>query len=424
MKHTRQNGATWSIAKDRHVPQKSPFWFACFRDEHGRRTRRSTKTTDQALAEEIAMKWAQLAQSGRAGRLTESQCRNVISQMYERVVGEPLHFRTTRTYLAEWVENTRGDVDHRTYLKYYQAVHLFLKHLGVKADRLLREITPTDVRSWRDSLKAKGLSAPTVNGALTILRMPFKAAHDLGFIDINPCATSAVRVLRDEARNVSKDVFTPEQIAALLRAAPSEDWRGMILCGYFTGLRLRDCSELRWSNVNLDRSVIIVTTQKTKKDVTVPIHPQFGAWLKNQTRGIGKAPVFPSLSGQEGGGRNGLSMQFKRIMERAGIRGRILREAVGAGRKQSSLTYHSLRHSMNSALANAGVGVELRQQLIGHSSLEMNLLYRHPDVEILRQAVMKVPHIPDKKSLAVLGRSLVTEKLRAQGEPMRKATKV
>jgi integrase len=420
MKQTRQNGATWSIAKDRHVPQKSPCWFACYRDEHGRRTRRSTKTTDQTLAEEIAMKWAQLAQSGRAGRLTESQCRNVIAQMYERVIGEPLHFRTAQTYLSEWVENTRGDVDHRTYLKYFQAVHLFLKHLGVKADRLLREITPTDVRSWRDSLKAKGLSAPTVNGALTILRMPFKAAHDLGYLDINPCTTSAVRVLRDEARNVSKDVFTREQIAALLSAAPSEDWRGMIMLAYFTGLRLRDCSDLRWSNVNLDKGVITVTTRKTRKDVTVPVHPQFMAWLKNQTRGIGKAPVFPSLSGKEGSGRNGLSMQFRRIMDEAGIKGRILREATGAGRKQSSLSFHSLRHSFNTALHDAGVGVELRQELIGHSSLEMNKLYSHPDIEVMRGAIAKLPHIPDKKSMAALGRSLVTEKLRAQGVPTRK----
>ena len=31
--------------------------------------------------------------------------------------------------------------------------------VGVKADRLLREITPTDIRSWRDALKRQGLAA-------------------------------------------------------------------------------------------------------------------------------------------------------------------------------------------------------------------------------------------------------------------------
>jgi integrase len=423
MNHTKQNKASWSIARDRHVPSKSPYWFACFRDQHGRRVRRSTKTTDQTLAEEIAMKWAQVASAGRAGRLTESQCRKVIAEMYERAVGEPLHFRTASTYLSEWVENTKANVDHRTYLRYYQVIQQFLKHLGMKAERLLREITSADVCSWRDKLRNDGRSAPTVNFAVATLRMPFKTAHDNGYIDINPATPSAVRSLKDEARNVGKDVFTPEQIAALLRAAPSEDWRGMIMLAYFTGLRLRDCSELRWSNVNLDKHIITVETRKTRKTVTVPIHPQFGAWLASQTRGIGKAPVFPTLAGKSTSGATGLSMQFKRIMERAGVKGRLIRQAKGEGHNVSSLTFHSLRHSFNSALANAGVGVEMRQELIGHSSLEMNLLYRHPDIEVMRGAIAKLPHIPDRKSMATLGRSLVTEKLRATGELDRKAVR-
>src|SRR5262249_52122521 len=121
-----------------------------------------------------------------AGRLTESHCRKVIAEMYERTIGEPLHFRTARAYLFEWLEGTKADVEIRTYSRYYQTIHEFLAHLGVKAERLLREITPTDIRLWRDKLKAKGLSAPTVNGAIKVLRMPFKAAHDLGYIEINP----------------------------------------------------------------------------------------------------------------------------------------------------------------------------------------------------------------------------------------------
>src|SRR5262245_39837407 len=334
------------------------------------------------------------------GRLTESHCRKVIAEMYECTVGEPLHFRTARAYLVEWLEGTKADVEVRTYSRYYQTIHAFLAHLGGKAERLLGEITPSDIRLWRDKLKVKGLSAPTVNGAIKVLRMPFKAAHDLGYIEINPCTKNSVRLLKDEARNVSKDVFTLEQIEALIQAAPSEDWRGMIMLAYFTGLRLRDCSELRWSAVDLDARIIGVTTRKTRKTVTVPIHPQFDAWLEKQTRGIGKAPVFPTLAGKAGSGKSGLSMQFKRIMERAGIKGRLLREATGEGRSQSSLSFHSLRHSFNAALANAGVGVELRQELTGHSSVEMNRLYTHPDIEVKRAAVLKLPVIPKGKARA------------------------
>jgi len=387
-----------SIVKDSHNPPKSPYWIACYNgtgsDGKVQRFKRSTKTTDAKLARRLADEYEQLAKQGGEKRLTESQCRKVIADMYERIVGEPLHFRTARTYLLEWLEGQKTAVELRTYWVYYQRIHEFLEHLGVKADRLLREITPTDVRSWRDKLKAKGLSAPTVNGAIKVLRMPFKGAHDAGYIEINPCTPNQVKLLKDEARNVSKDVFTSKQIAALINAAPSEDWKGLILCAYFTGLRLRDCSELRWSSVDLDEHVISVTTRKTKKDVTVPIHLQFALWLVRQTRGIGKAPVFPSLAGKSGSGKSGLSMAFKRIMDRAKIKGRILREATGEGRSQSSLSFHSLRHSFNAALANAGVGVEMRQELIGHASIEMNRHYTHPNLEVKRKAIAQLPTVP------------------------------
>jgi integrase len=386
-----------SITKDTHVPPKSPYWIGCFNgvgtDGKVRRLKRSTKTTDRKLAQRLAEEWEQLEKLAGKGRLTESQCRKVIAQMYERTVGEPLHFKTVREYLAEWLESKKGETELRAYWKYRQIIDEFLNHVGIKADRLLREITPIDIRSWRDVLKRKGLAAPTVNHAIKILRMPFKAAHDSGCIEINPCTKNSVRPVKDETRNVEKDVFTPEQLAELIRAAKGDDWKGAIVCGVYTGLRLRDVADLQWSAINWEEQKITVTTRKTRKDVTVPIHPQFASWLEKQTRGIGKAPVFPTLAGKSGAGKSGLSMQFKRIMERAGIRGRVLREAVGAGRSQSSLSFHSLRHTFNAALANAGVAVEIRQKLTGHASPEMNAQYTHHELAPLRAAIAAIPSI-------------------------------
>jgi len=385
-----------SITKDAHQPPKSPFWIACYNgigsDGRLRRIKRSTKTTDRKLAQRLADEWEALEKLAGEKRLTESHCRKVIAQMYERTTGEPLHFHTAREYLNEWVESKRNETELRSFLKYQQVANEFLSHIGAKADRVLRDITPADIRSWRDALKRKGLSAPTVNQAVKTLRMPFKAAHEGGYIDINP-TKNAVRPLKDKVSDVEKDVFRPEQIAALLGAAPSQDWKGAILCGYYTGLRLRDIADLQWSVVDLDRRIITVTTRKTGKTVTVPMHPEFAAWLAGQTRGIGKAPVFPTLAGKSGGGKSGVSMAFKRIMERAGIRGRLLREASGAGRSQSSLSFHSLRHSFNSAMANAGVSSELRQKLTGHASAKMNAQYTHHELEELRAAVSVIPRI-------------------------------
>jgi integrase len=114
-------------------------------------------------------------------------------------------------------------------------------------------------------------------------------------------------------RGFEKDVFTSEQLAALIAAANSEDWTGAILCGYYAGLRLRDVADLQWNAINSEEQKITVTTRKTRKDVTIPIHPQFALWLQEQTQGIGKALVFPTLAGKSGTGESGLSMQFERL---------------------------------------------------------------------------------------------------------------
>jgi integrase len=46
-------------------------------------------------------------------------------------------------------------------------------------------------------------------------------------------------------------------------------------------------------------------------------------------------------------------------------------------RKFTKRTFHSLRHSFNSVLANAGVTEEIRMKLTGHKSKAMNERYTH-----------------------------------------------
>jgi len=108
--------------------------------------------------------------------------------------------------------------------------------------------------------------------------------------------------------------------------------------------------------------------------------------------GVGKAFLFPSLAGRRTGGKNGLSGQFSDIMTQAGIVGKITQHTPD-GRKNSSLSFHSLRHSFNSAMANAGVSQEIRMKLTGHVSAEMNKGYTHHELEPLPAAVRAIPSI-------------------------------
>ena len=84
-------------------------------------------------------------------------------------------------------------------------------------------------------------------------------------------------------------------------------------------------------------------------------------------------------------------MAFARIMEKANVRGKVLRKREGKGRTVHSLSFHSLRHSFNSVPANAGVPQEIRQKLTGYVSAEMNKVYTHHEDAVLRQAVNVIP---------------------------------
>ena len=117
--------------------------------------------------------------------------------------------------------------------------------------------------------------------------------------------------------------------------------------------------------------------------------------LSGPTSGAPNAPVFPELHGKSGSGKSGLSMAFKRIMAKAGIDAGVIRGRSGAaGRSVSALSFHSLRHSFNSALANAGVSQELRQKLTGHASADINIIYTHHELETIWSAIKTLPRLP------------------------------
>jgi integrase len=99
--------------------------------------------------------------------------------------------------------------------------------------------------------------------------------------------------------------------------------------------------------------------------------------------------LCPKLAIKGTGGKHGLSEAFKRIVVRAGIDPMVV-EGKGI-RKFTKRTFHSLRHSFNSVLANAGVADEVRMKLTGHSSKAMNTRYTHLQVATLKNAVTTLP---------------------------------
>jgi integrase len=102
-------------------------------------------------------------------------------------------------------------------------------------------------------------------------------------------------------------------------------------------------------------------------------------------------PGLPGMANLRPGGRHGLSEGFKRIMRKAGLD---LQTVKGWGKRMfSRRTFHALRHSFTSALANQNVSSELRMKPTGHKTAAMHQKYTHHEMDNLRTAIKKIPSL-------------------------------
>ena len=370
---------------------RSPFWYAVYRCADGIERRKSTKCTGKVAAREILRGLEAAELLGASGSAVEEQFRALIRETVARVTGRQMADPTVREHLAAWLKAEEGTVAPATLLRYRQVAGAFKNWLGPRAAGRLDAVGKELFLAYRSDLQKAGHSSQGINQIFKILKRPFRAAADERLIQHQPLG--AIKRLRGTA--AVKGCFTPQQIAQLLAAAPDDEWRALVALGFFTGGRLIDLSRLPWSAWDREQNVIRFKQRKTGGAVMIPVHPGLVGYLVVLPAGVGRAPMLPRLSAKSGTGKSGLSMAFKRIMAAAGIDAGVARERAGAaGRNVSRLSFHSLRHSFTSQLANAGVPPEVRQQLTGHSDLSSHRIYTHLEVDTLGKAIAALPALP------------------------------
>ena len=343
---------------------RSPFWYACFTTADGRRLKKSTKESSMSKAKLIAEALQRAEDMARDRVLTEVRTRELLSDVLQRASGKGLRVFTVKEWFDLFVKGKRKARADKTARKHEQIKNEFIDFLAHRANLNVEAITSADIAAFRDQRQSRGLAPSTLNADMTILSAAFNAALRQGHISVNPCL--AIEPLRDKIAG-RKQTFSPEQVTALLKAANGE-WRGLILVAFYTGQRLGDCANLQWKQIDLVSEIKTVRFEqgKTGTVVIVAIHPVLEDYLLSlPAPKIDDAYLFPSLAQRN---ISPLSKAFKTIMERANIEQRVIRDRSqsGSGRRVNALTFHSLRHSFSSILANAGISEETRMALTGH----------------------------------------------------------
>lgn len=375
-----------------HKRKGSAYWAASYYREDGRRAFRSTKTKDRKEALRIASD----LESAHQRKVTEGQMRRILSDLNERLAGQPLASATLKDYAAQWLARVEGEIKAVSFSAYKREVNGFVTATPAKANMGLQYVTPADVAAYRDKSAAK-VVAKTANNKLKILHTFFQTAWRDGFIPDNPAAKVKTLATADSTRRP----FTLPEIRLLLAAA-NHEWRGMVLFGLYTGQRLKDIASLQWDHLDTTRKLWNFTTSKTTRHQEIPLaQPLLDYLAALPSQDDARAPVFPLASAQleKDGDVHVLSEQFYGIMFTAGLVPKRLPKdkAKGVGRTgkraQSEIVFHCLRHTATSLFKNAGVSEGVAQDIIGHDSKEMSRHYSHIDVTAKRAAVALLPDV-------------------------------
>lgn len=179
-------------------------------------------------------------------------------------------------------------------------------------------------------------------------------------------------------------------IAAVVKAllAESPSWRRtreatILMCFFYTGLRLTELTRLDLDQVDLGAGVLRRALRKGGDITDVVLHPcvaaQLAIWVAARPA-ASDGSLFPRGNTPE---RLSGRMVQKRL--------RALGQAAGLG---MSLHPHLLRHAHATGLLRAGVSVAIIQESMNHRALATTERYLHGDLGLVREAVGRLPAVP------------------------------
>lgn len=363
--------------------RNSRIWYACYRSPDGKRRQRSTGTEDRDEALAIAIAYERTAKAAVRREFTQAAATRFLAEI-AAITGTALpHSEPVKDMLTRWLAARRGSLAKRSFETYEQAVRELIAHLGPAAAGPMSEITPAIMARFRDAQTARGRGPATVNKMLTVLSVAFREAVALGAMTRNPC--DGITVKGEERARQRRSAFTFAQFSGMVAAAEG-DWKTLLLVAGYTGARRMEAAQLTWEQIDLQAGRISLNRTKTGDVHWLPLHPALAEHLKGLT-GDRAGAVMPSIAGRAG--RDISNIFRRRILPLIGIR-QAWGNREGLGRQLAPYSLHSLRHSLATWLAEAGVEERMRMLLIGHEDKQVSRGYTHSQFAELAGALAKV----------------------------------
>ncbi len=271
-------------------------------------------------------------------------------------------------YIGEDRGRTASTVeDYRSIIR----VHLLPAFGGMR----LEEITAGDVETFSSVLSGRvhhgrRITPRTRNKVLNVLHGVFARARKAWGVRTNPAAG----VERPPQRSSGDiDVFSPEEVWALVRAAADERDAAIYLTASFTGLRMGELRALRWREVDFPRSVIRVRASYAAGELSVPKSGKVRSVpmvveVAQQLAALSERGDWTADDDLVFAERDGSWLNDDRIRRRYEV------ALTHAGLRR--LRFHDLRHTFGSLAITRADIVEV-QAWMGHADIQTTMRYLH-----------------------------------------------
>ena len=341
--------------------KRGPVWFAKYRLPDGLQVQKK-----------IGPAWSERGRPP-AGyftkRLAEDWLRQVLDDARRgTLVGVARSGVSFEEAAGEWLRFIEEDRERKpsTLNDYRSALRAHL--LPAFRERPLEDITSEEIERWRRSLT--NLSNRSKNKLLIQLHGIFRRAMTVWGLPVNPLA----RVEKHPMRPTGDiQVFSPEEVWAIVRAAASEQDAAIYLTAAFTGLRMGELLALNWRDVDFAGATIRVrasyaaghlTSPKSGKVRAVPLAPDVASALAQLGRRGDWVGEDDLVFTGEGGG----------FLDGSALRRRYIAALGGAGVRR--LRFHDLRHTFGTRMI-AKADIRRVQEWMGHADIQTTMRYLH-----------------------------------------------
>lgn len=232
-----------------------------------------------------------------------------------------------------------------------------LAHLSLLFGKLPQHISEKELNKYLASLARQSKSPSLSDFKFTV----YGLRYCYRLLGMNDKAVQLPKIKHDSKLPV---VLNYAECKALFNASDLLKHRVLLSLMYSAGLRAREASRLKLSDIDSGRMMIHVRQSKYNKDRYIPLSPLILKGLRKYYYAC--QPVDYLFNGNEPG--TPLSV---RGMQWA------LREAVKKCKLHKGITLHTLRHSYATHLLEYGMDIVTIKELLGHERIETTLIYLH-----------------------------------------------